>query len=781
MQPTEEQQKILDNTENSLRILAAAGSGKTTTMAQKVRDEIDSGRCKAEEICFTTFTRFAADQIRQRVKKVMGYKVNILCGTFHSIIYKLRLRAGLYTSKPANLYSERMEVWVEEFMTFLREKNPELIKLLQTYKVLIVDEFQDLDEVQFDFVALFKQIQPTLRILAIGDLAQNIYRFRGTSNEFLRTRLHKEVCSDLKTFELTTNFRSTKSILRVVNTIFAWEIEHKHILPMIPGPAAPEGKKPVYYEYARNPESGMGAYEELVANTLYPMLVRAKSESKSIVLIFPIMRCQSFELIMALLRHKSKQGGFNLDLHKIAKEDESCSTISFRYDIRDPSSPVQFSSIHSSKGLEWDIVALIDMSDYIYELRGAEDCEAFYAEKTNLTYVAITRAAEELYIFANLNGGGRHRKFAELGDKLGDIFEVVKWGETPKDWEAGRRKPIGVTELVRKFPQHPDLFERVRACSEHIPYKGMDGHPMVGSGVYEEMKMRNRELAFGTFIDWKMKKMLCGAQTMQDVILELMSCYPDGKFFYRADAYEDLWVRLAKLDVYFMNAGKKPVAPLEQYVIASRYMGLSSARFFGLVDSFRDIYKGVERAIIRAATAKEPTVRDEYIISQMRNFYTRGSTSEITAFDAPTQTYMGMPEGLDLFIMENAEQGAQMMRACLQDTGATGELRGDVCLESASLIMGEADIVSENGVLLEIKCSMATKAVDMRDTGNCKHLLQVLSYVALARHGTIPVKLETACIVNPLTGAWERYDLSAWTMEQSAEFMACLEELRERG
>jgi len=35
--------------------------------------------------------------------------------------------------------------------------------------------------------------------------------------------------------------------------------------------------------------------------------------------------------------------------------------------------------------------------------------------------------------------------------------------------------------------------------------------------------------------------------------------------------------------------------------------------------------------------------------------------------------------------------------------------------------------------------------------------------------------------VNPLTGAWERYDLSSWTMEQSLEFMACLEELRERG
>ena len=126
MQLTHEQQEILDNTGNSLRILAAAGSGKTTTMAQKVRDEIHSGRCKPEEICFTTFTRFAADQIKQKVKKVLGYNAKILCGTFHSIIYKLRLRAGLYTIKPENLYTARMEVWVDEFMTFLYENNPAL-------------------------------------------------------------------------------------------------------------------------------------------------------------------------------------------------------------------------------------------------------------------------------------------------------------------------------------------------------------------------------------------------------------------------------------------------------------------------------------------------------------------------------------------------------------------------------------------------------------------------------------------------------------------------------
>jgi superfamily I DNA/RNA helicase len=284
MQPTAEQQAILDDTRHSLRILAAAGSGKTTTMAQKVRDEISSGRCTAEEICFATFTRFAADQIRSRVKKVIGHDVNILCGTLHSIISKLERRAGLSSINIDDLYSARMEVWVSNFMLTLRKRNDKLVKILKTFKVLIVDEFQDLDETQFEFVSLFKQINPALRVMGIGDLAQNIYRFRGTSNEFLRTRLSAEVCEHLKTFELTTNFRSTKSILNVVNTLFTEEIRDKHILPMVAGPAAPEGKKPCYYEFAINPGKGIGEYEELVAETLYPILVKAKKEAKPTLL-----------------------------------------------------------------------------------------------------------------------------------------------------------------------------------------------------------------------------------------------------------------------------------------------------------------------------------------------------------------------------------------------------------------------------------------------------------------------------------------------------------------
>jgi len=779
MQYTDEQRQILACNTGSIRILAAAGSGKTTTMAQKVRDEIDSGRCAPEEICFITFTRFAADQIRNRVKRVIGHMVNILCGTFHSMMYRMLFAAQLRPSSNDGLYDARMEKWVADFMELVRKRDPAIIKILLGYKILIVDEFQDLDEIQFEFISLFKQIKPSLRVIAIGDLAQNIYRFRGTSNEFLRTKID-EVCPDLQTFTLTTNFRSTKAILKVVNTIFREEIRDGHILPMLPAPAAVEGPKPKYYEFAINPGKGIGEYEELVAQALLPILLRAKAESKSAVLIFPITKCMTFEFIMALLRQYSKERGYTLDLHKIAKEDETCSTVSFVYDPKAADSPVQFSTIHSSKGLEWDIVALIDMSDYIYSLKGAEDCEAFYAEKTNLTYVAITRAAEELYIFANANGGGRHRKLAELGEGISDILDVTLWGENAKDWDPASRRPIGVTELIRRLSQHPDLFHRIRACSEHIRPTGVEGMPMNCLDVYNEMKSRNRELAFGTFIDWKLKRMLCGKQTFQDVVVELVGCYYNQKQFHRLDAYDNISTRLAKLDAYFTSANRKPLASLEQYLLASRYMALQSGRFYGLTDTFKGIYQRIERTILKSGRAAKPSLKDEYIMSQLKNFYVSGSIGEIQALDAPPGTYMGMPKGFQGFVIQNIASGAETLRGCLHDTGATGAFKGDVCLESASLIMGEADIVSENGVLLEIKCSTTTKSVDMRDSGNCKHLLQVLAYVALARHGTIPIELKKACIVNPLTGAWERYDLESWKESESAEFMACLEELRQR-
>lgn len=785
MRLTEQQAEILSETTKCFRVLAAAGSGKTTTMAQYVKSELDSKRLTEKEICFITFTRFAADQIRTKIKKVLGRSCNILYGTFHATMYKLLSMAGIEQADPVGLYDARMEEWVRNFIELMENKDPRLVQVLSKFKLLIVDEFQDLDLNQFILVKLFKAIQPALRIVAIGDLAQNIYRFRGTSNEFLRTKLQLEICPDLRTFELTTNFRSSKSILTAVNTVFGPEIRDGHILPMAPATMTVQGSKPKYYEYAKNPGKGLGEYEELVVTTLYPVLKAAKEDGKSVALIFPIIKCSSFQIITALLRQISRQNGYTFDIHQIAKEDVTCSTVTFEYDPRSPRSPVQCASFHASKGLEWDVVALINVSDDMYMIRGEEEeTEAFYAEKTNLAYVGITRAIEELYIFADANRGGRSRIFSRLDpDTMADVMDVTLWGtDDIEDREEGRLRPIGVTDLLRKLPQHPDLFERIKKCSQAIRiHDARDGCSLPMEYVYMEMKKRNREMAFGTYVDWKLKQILCSnSNSLQNLLIELKAVSEWD--LSRMDAYDTLEIRLAKLDVFFMNSDKEPSEELIRYVTASRYLALFSVRLYGMVPVIKDIWLSVQKRIIDIAAKTEPlSIIEEYILSQSINFFLRGIVSEIQSVDAPCDSYQGLPNGFEEFTLEAIRPAAHVVLSCAKSVGqlTAAGIQCDVTVETESLILGEVDMVAGD-LLIEIKCGNSTKAVELRDSGNCKNLLQVLSYVALGRHGVMPLACKYGCLINPLTATWEIYDMETWSVEDSGEFVKILEELRRR-
>ena len=543
------------------------------------------------------------------------------------------------------------------------------------------------------------------------------------------------------------------------------------------------GYKPRYFEYAKSPGKGIGEYEELVALTLLPILKEAKKNRKSVVLIFPILKCASFQMITGLLRGYSRRDGYSFDIHQIAKEDETCLTITFDYDPKDTDAPIQCSSFHASKGLEWDVVAIINMSDSLYEIRGEEeDCEAFYAEKTNLAYVGVTRAAEELYIFANANMGGRCRLFARLGTKIDTVMSTTYWGEDESDYEVGRLRPIGVTELVRKLPQHPDLYERAIKCSEKITIISESrGQSMPMEDVYTEMKKRNRELAFGTFVDWKLKQLLCNgrSKTLQDIILELFSL--TGLYLSRDTMYEDIETRLMKLDLWFLNSEKEPDGDLERYITASRYIAMFSGRMRNMVPGVKEIWEGVRRRIDKCFEKEVKNIKDEYILSQTSNFYLRNVVGEIQAVDAPAHLRQGLPEDLEEFIGTILEPAALTIRSCVKVAGVSSksEIKGDVSLESNSLIIGEIDMVVDD-LFIELKCGTHVKPADLREAGSCKNLLQLLTYVCIGRHGTMPRECKKAALINPLTGSWEMYDIEAWPEESSKEFMAVLEELRVR-
>jgi hypothetical protein len=84
---------------------------------------------------------------------------------------------------------------------------------------------------------------------------------------------------------------------------------------------------------------------------------------------------------------------------------------------------------------------------------------------------------------------------------------------------------------------------------------------------------------------------------------------------------------------------------------------------------------------------------------------------------------------------------------------------------------------SNEGAVIELKCSAITSPQELRDTGNCKNLLQLLSYVAMGRHGLIKKRARWGFLLNPLTSAYECYDLDTWPETHSLEFMKCLDDL----
>lgn len=93
----------------------------------------------------------------------------------------------------------------------LLSKRPDILKQWQQkYTYVLIDEFQDINRVQYDTVRLLAA--PENNLFIVGDDDQSIYRFRGARPELM---LHfTEDYTDAKQVTLLCNFRSTAPIVQ---------------------------------------------------------------------------------------------------------------------------------------------------------------------------------------------------------------------------------------------------------------------------------------------------------------------------------------------------------------------------------------------------------------------------------------------------------------------------------------------------------------------------------------------------------------------------------------
>lgn len=85
------------------------------------------------------------------------------------------------------------------------------------YRYILIDEFQDVNQIQYDIVRMLAE--PAQNLFVVGDDDQSIYRFRGAKPEIM-LHMSKDY-PKLKTVKLSYNYRCPKDVVCMANKIIA--------------------------------------------------------------------------------------------------------------------------------------------------------------------------------------------------------------------------------------------------------------------------------------------------------------------------------------------------------------------------------------------------------------------------------------------------------------------------------------------------------------------------------------------------------------------------------
>jgi len=88
-------------------------------------------------------------------------------------------------------------------------------KLSETYKYIMIDEYQDTNTIQSDIIRLLAYTHNN--VMAVGDDSQSIYSFRGAN--FKNIINFPEIFEGTKIIKLEQNYRSSQEILNVANEV----------------------------------------------------------------------------------------------------------------------------------------------------------------------------------------------------------------------------------------------------------------------------------------------------------------------------------------------------------------------------------------------------------------------------------------------------------------------------------------------------------------------------------------------------------------------------------
>lgn len=274
-------------------------------------------------------------------------------------------------------------------------------KEIKKIRYLLIDEYQDFSELFFRLIKAIRNRNPQVKLFCVGDDWQAINRFAGSDTKYF-TEFNSYFPNSFKK-EMGTNYRSVDEIIKKSNKFMK-----RHGFPGKESESTTSSDSPSIIKELINfipIDEEKNEDQKFIQEFTDPRGEKVRDftiKTKYLKKCFEIVKENPGKGILILHRYNNFR--YDLALHSFR---EKLCKILVRKEIIKEEEIIKISTMHSSKGMEEDIVIILEANENILE-SVHPDNELFtifgdtpsiaIEDQKRLFYVAITRAKEKVYL-----------------------------------------------------------------------------------------------------------------------------------------------------------------------------------------------------------------------------------------------------------------------------------------------------------------------------------------------------------------------------------------------
>ena len=257
---TKEQEEAIIKSGSNIIVSAGAGSGKTAVLSERVINKIQKG-IHVNELLILTFTRAAADEMKDRIRKKIGKipefkdELTLLSSayitTFDSFAlsvvkkyhYLLNISSSIAITDESIVKLEQKKILDNIFEKFYKEKNEKFINLIKKYCI------KNDKSLKSNILSLCNKISDYIdRDEFIDNVINNFYEEENVNNlltkykEFINDK-KKAIMLELDNMNMYFDYDYCMSLQNSCLGILKANIDELHLYESIKLPSAPRGSE----------------------------------------------------------------------------------------------------------------------------------------------------------------------------------------------------------------------------------------------------------------------------------------------------------------------------------------------------------------------------------------------------------------------------------------------------------------------------------------------------------------------------------------------------------